>query len=181
MQRIPAIDPGKATGEVKATLDVVKSKLGGVPNLFTTMAVAPSVLNAYLAFSDAAGKGCLSVKLREQIALVTANTNGCDYCASAHQALGKMAGLLAEEIEKALDGQAGDAKTAAALSFAQTVLAERGHVSNTALASAREVGFSDTEILEVVANVVLNIFTNYFNNVAGTEVDFPRVTTRRAA
>lgn len=181
MQRIKAIEPANATSEVAATFAAIKAKLGSVPNIFTTMAVAPAVLNAYLAFSDAAGKGRLSAKVREQIALVTANTNGCDYCASAHQALGKMAGLSADDISRALDGDAADAKVAAALVFAKAVLADRGHVPDSALAAVRAADWSDEEILEITANVVLNIFTNYFNNVAGTSVDFPLVATRKAA
>lgn len=181
MQRITAVDPANATSELAATFAAVKAKLGSVPNLFKTMAVAPSVLNAYLAFSDSAGKGKLSAKVREQIALVTANTNACDYCASAHQALGKMAGLSADDIARAFDGEAADAKAAAALVFAKAVLADRGHVSDTALSVVRAAGWSDEEILEITANVVLNIFTNYFNSVADTDVDFPRVTTRKAA
>ena len=181
MQRIKSIDPANAPANVKGTLDAVKAKLGVVPNLLTTMAVAPSVLDAYVAFSGAAGKGHLSAKVREQIALATANTNGCDYCASAHQALGKMAGLSAEDIASALEGRATDAKVAAALSFARSVLAERGHVSDATLQAVRAAGWSDAEVLEIVANVVLNILTNYVNNVADTEVDFPRVSTQRAA
>lgn len=181
MQRIPAIDPTTATGDVKAALDAVKAKLGGVPNIFKTMAVAPSVLAGYLAFSEAAGTGHLPAGIREQIALVCASTNGCDYCASAHQALGKMAGLSPDDIAKALQAEANDAKASAALTFAKAVLADRGNVSDAALAAVRAAGYSDAEVLEIVANVALNVFTNYFNLVAGTDVDFPRVSTRRAA
>jgi AhpD family alkylhydroperoxidase len=89
MQRIPALDAATANADIGASLDSVKAKLGMVPNMIETMARAPSVLNGYLAFSGAVGTGELPAKLREQIALVTAHTNGCDYCASAHQALGK--------------------------------------------------------------------------------------------
>lgn len=181
MQRITAVKPDNATPEVAATFGAIKSKLGSVPNIFTTMAVAPSVLNGYLGFSEAAGKGRLSARVREQIALLAANTNGCDYCASAHQALGKMAGLSTDDISRALDGQSADAKVTAALAFAKAVLAERGHVSDAALSAVRAAGWSDEEVLEITANVALNIFTNYVNSVAGTDVDFPRVATRRVA
>lgn len=181
MQRIRAIDPNQSSADLKATLGAVKAKLGSIPNIFSTMAVAPSVLNGYLGFSEASAKGQLPAKVREQIALVAAGSNGCDYCASAHQALGKMAGLTAEDIAAALEGRASDAKVTAALTFAKAVLAERGHVSDAALQAVRAAGYSDGEILEIVANVVLNVFTNYVNNVAGTEIDFARVTTRKAA
>lgn len=181
MQRIPALDPTTANADVRATLDAVKAKLGMVPNIVRTMARAPSVLNGYLAFSGAVGTGELPAKLREQIALVTAQTNGCDYCASAHQALGKMAGLSAEEIARGYQGQSVDAKALAALTFAQAVLAKRGKVSVAELAAIKAAGFSEGQVLEIVTNVALNIFTNYFNNVADTEIDFPLVNTSRAA
>lgn len=181
MQRIPALDSSSASGDVRATLDAIKSKLGIVPKMFMTMSRAPSVLKAYVNFSGAAGEGQLSNKLREQIALVTAQTNGCDYCASAHQALGKMAGLKPEEIACSYRGESDDPKAQAALSFAKAILAKRGKVSDAELAAVKLSGFSEPEVLEIVANVVLNIFTNYFNNVADTEVDFPRVSTADAA
>lgn len=181
MQRIPALEPTRANADVRTTLDAVKAKLGMVPNIVRTMARAPSVLNGYLAFSGAVGTGELPAKLREQIALLTAQTNGCDYCASAHQALGKMAGLSAEEIARGYQGQSADATAQTALAFAQAVLAKRGKVSDAELAAIKAAGFSEGQVLEIVTNVVLNIFTNYFNNVAGTEIDFPRVSTNRAA
>lgn len=178
MQRINALDPATASPEIAAVFAALKSEFGSVPNLFKTMAVEPSVLTAYLAFSDATEKGPLPNKVREQIALATAGSNGCDYCASAHHALGKMAGLSQDDITLALEGRADDAKVDAALTFAKSVLADRGHVPDSSLEAVRKAGWSDREILDIVANVVLNIFTNYLNNVAGTEIDFPRVATR---
>lgn len=181
MPRINPVDPAQASGDVKATLEAVKAKLGGVPNIVRTMAVAPSVLDGYLAFSGAAAKGKLPAALREQIALVTAGVNACDYCASAHQALGKMAGLNVDDIARALKGDAADAKSKAALVLARKLVVDRGMVSDADLAAAKSAGWSDADVLEIVANVALNLFTNYFNHVAGTDVDFPKVDARRAA
>ena len=181
MPRINPIDPASASADVRATLDAVKAKLGGVPNIFRTMAVAPSVLDGYLAFSGAVGKGKLPAALREQIALVTAGANACDYCASAHQALGKMAGLGADDIALALKGDAADAKAKAALVLARKLVLDRGIVTDADLAATQNAGWSEADVLEIVANVALNLFTNYFNHVAGTDVDFPKVDARRAA
>lgn len=181
MQRISNIDQATANAEVRATLEAVKAKLGMIPNMMKAIAHAPSVLNGYLAFSAATGTGGLPGMLREQIALVTAQTNGCDYCASAHQALGKMAGLSAEEISRNFGGKSEDAKAQAALTFAQAVLAQRGKVSDAELAAVKTAGYSEGQVLEIVANVALNVFTNYVNNVANLEIDFPRVSTSQAA
>lgn len=181
MQRIPAVDPATAPAPVAATLNAVKAKLGMIPNLVKVMAQSQSVLDGYLAIAAATDAGGLSAPLREQIALLSAGTNGCDYCASAHHLLGKRAGLEDSEISGALSGSSKDAKSAAALAFAKAVLLARGRVADTDLAAVRAAGFSDGEILEIVANVVVNIFTNYVNNVADTDIDFPRVTVSKAA
>lgn len=181
MPRIQPIDLADADSRTKALLDGVKAKLGMVPNFMKTMAHAPSALAGYLAFSGAVAEGKLPVALRERIALATAQTNACDYCASAHQALGKMAGLSAEEIALGFGGDSTDPKAKVALVFATQVLAKRGEVSDAEIEAIRKAGFSDGDVLEIVANVALNILTNYLNNVAEPDIDFPRVTTMRRA
>ena len=181
MQRIPQVDPKNAPAGIAATFDAVKGKIGMVPNIFKTMANAPVVLNGYLAFSNALGGGRLSPALREQIALVTANLNGCDYCASAHTAAGKMAGLTADEIARNMAGSASDPKAAAAVNFAKRIVEERGFVSDADLSAVRAAGFTNEEVVEIVANVATNLFTNYFNHIAETDIDFPKVETDRLA
>lgn len=173
MTRISAVNHEKASGKAKELLDGVKAKLGSAPNLMKTFANSPESLGAYLGFSDALGK-TLNAKLREQIALVTAEENGCGYCQSAHTTLGKMAGLSVEDTLQARAGSASDAKSRSALKFARAVLASRGKVSDTDLLEIRSENFSDGEIVEIIANVALNILTNYLNNVAQTDIDFPR-------
>ncbi len=153
----------------------MQAKLGITPNLMKTLAAAPAALEAYLNFGAALGTGVLDAKFREQVALAVAQANSCEYCLSAHTAIGKMVGLTAEEINDSRESQAVDSKRNAGLRFAQTLVVQRGEVSDTALASVRDAGYTDGEITEIVANVAINIFTNYFNHVARTEVDFPRV------
>ena len=72
-------------------------------------------------------------------------------------------------------------KTGAALRFARTVADTRGRVEDKDLMRVRDAGFSEGEIVEMIAHVGMNLFTNYFNNVARTEVDFPHVDTERRA
>ncbi|SDJ63778.1 uncharacterized peroxidase-related enzyme [Bradyrhizobium sp. Rc2d] len=177
MQRIPQVDLAQAPAEVAATLGVIKSKIGKVPNLLKTMAQAPAVLNSYLAFSGAIGAGKLSPALREQLALVTAGANSRDYCASAHSAAGKMAGLAPDEINRNLAGDAADAQAKAALAFARKLVINRGVVSDADIVAVKSAGFTDEDVLEILGNVALNLFTNYFNHLASTDIDFPRVET----
>ncbi|PHS14129.1 MAG: peroxidase [Blastopirellula sp.] len=174
MSRIPTIDPEQATGKSRELLNGVQAKLGMTPNLMRVMANSPAVLDAYLQFSGSLGKGQLSAKTREQISLTVAQANSCDYCLSAHTALGKMVGLSTEQIRDARVGSAIDSKSNAILNLTSQLVEKRGFVSDDELATAREAGVNDAEIAEVVANTALNLFTNYFNHVAETEIDFPK-------
>jgi uncharacterized peroxidase-related enzyme len=176
-QRIQPIDPAAAQGQAKRLLDGVAAQLGSVPNIFKTFAQSPAVLEGYLSFSGALAKGTLGAKLREQIALTVAGANGCDYCASAHRFLAKAAGVDSDEVVRNLQGKANDARTAAALQFAQVLVVKRGQVSDNELKAVQSAGFSDEEIVEIIGNVAVNLFTNYFNHVAETEIDFPVVNT----
>ena len=181
MQRIPAIDPTQATGKGKQLLDGVQAKLGFTPNLMKTLATAPVALEAYLNFSVTLGAGVLDAKFREQIALAVAQANSCEYCLSAHSAIGKMVGLKPEEIESSRESRSADAKRDAGLKFAQSIVVQKGEVSDGAVEHVRKAGYSEGEITEIVANVALNIFTNYFNHVARTDVDFPKVSANLQA
>ena len=174
MERITPIDLQAAQGRVKELLDAVKAKLRIVPNMTRSMAVSPSVLDAYLGFSGALAHGVLPARVREQLALDVAEANHCDYCVSAHSALGKRAGLTDQDILDSRRGASTDPKTDVLLRFARKLVANRGLVDDADIAAVREAGFGDAEIAEVVAHVGLNVFTNYFNNVAGTPIDFPK-------
>ena len=174
MSRIQQIDPTTAIGPAKELLDTVKSKLGLVPNMTRAMANASAVLDGYLQFSGALNKGTLSAKVREQIALAVAQSNGCEYCLAAHSTIGRMVGLTADQILDARHGNAIDPKADALIRFAHRVVDTRGRVSDGDIENMRDAGFDDGTIAEVIANVALNVFTNYFNNAIETDLDFPR-------
>ncbi len=174
MTRINAVNYESTEGKTKELLDAVNKQLGFVPNLMKTLGNSPVALEAYLNLNATLGKS-LNAKLREQISVLTAEENGCGYCASAHTAIGKMVGLSEEDIFSAREAKSVDAKTDAALKFAKTVLEKRGNVADEDFNAVKTAGFSSGEIAEIVANVALNVFTNYLNNVAQTEIDFPKV------
>lgn len=173
MSRIAAIDPENATGKARELLDAVKSKLGMTPNMMRGMATSPAVLDGYLQFSGALAKGALSGRTRELIALTVGQANDCEYCLAAHSTIGKMVGLTPEEIEDGRRANAVDGKTKGVLALAERLVAQRGRINETDLAGARRAGLDDGAIAETIANVALNIFTNYFNNAVKTVVDFP--------
>lgn len=173
MTRIHPVDPANAAGRAKELLDGVQKKLGRALNMTSGMAVAPAALDGYLQFSGALAKGALPAKTREQIALTVAEANGCEYCLAAHSAIGGKLGLSEDQVLAARRADAPDAATRALLQFARRVLETRGQVTDADLQTVRNAGFGDDAIAEVVANVALNVLTNFFNNVAHTAVDFP--------
>ena len=174
--RISPINPAEAQPKVKELLAIVQAKLGMTPNMMRTMAHSPAALDGYLSLSGALAHGVLPAKVREELALFVGQSNECDYCVAAHSLLGKMAGLQPHQLIEARRGVVdADPIGQAALRFAKTVLATRGEVSDTDLSTARSAGLNDAQLAEVVAHVALNVFTNYFNRVAHTEIDFPKV------
>ena len=175
MQRLPALNSETATGQAQRLLKGVQSKLGFAPNIMRTMANSPAVLQGYLDFSGALSKGELSPKFREQIALTVSEGNDCKYCLAAHSAIGRTVGLSEEAITDSRRGESTDTRETTALDFIRHVVFNRGRVADEDVDKLRKAGFADGEITEILANIGLTLFTNYFNHVAGTEVDFPEV------
>ncbi len=174
MSRIKTLAPASATGKAKNLLDIVNVKLGMVPNMVRAMANSPAVLEGYLNLSGSLAKGALPARTREQLALAISQANRCDYCVAAHSAVGRMVGLTAEQIRDSRQGTAVDSKTDALIRFARTLVETRGSVTEADVEEVRAAGFDDGVLAEVVAHVALNVFTNYFNLVAGTDLDFPK-------
>jgi uncharacterized peroxidase-related enzyme len=159
----------------KPILDAVHKQLGVVPNMFRLIASSPAALQGFAA-NNAALTKTLDVKTRERIALAVAQLNGCDYCLSAHSYLGlNLAKISPEEVALNRKGQSGDAKADAAVRFAAKIARERGQVTDGDLKAIRDAGFTDGQIVEIIAVTAENIFTNLLNVVAGTDIDFPVV------
>ena len=176
---IPAREDAPAKSQ--PLLDAVEKQLGIVPNLFRLVGSSPAALEGYLGLNGALGR-TLDAKTRERIALAVAQANGCDYCLSAHTYLGlNLAKIDDAEIALNRAGHSADAKADAALVFARKVLDSRGRVSDADLAAVRLAGFSEPQVIEIVASVALNVLTNYINNVAETDIDFPVVLAAVAA
>lgn len=177
MPRMQAVDDQTTDPNAADLLASVKKKMGTVPNLIATMANSPAVANAYLGFSQALSGGALPPRLREQLALVVGETNHCDYCLAAHTTLGKGAGLSEQETCDARQALSQNERERIALDFARKLVQDRGVVQDGDVERLREAGYTDGDVSEIVAHVALNIFTNYFNHVAQTEIDFPTAPT----
>lgn len=181
MPRINTVDHASATGERKELLDAVKGQFGAVIKMFGTAGQSVPALKFMLAGFGALGEGRIGAALGEQIAVAVANRNACEYCLSAHTVLGKKAGISAEGMAEAREGRSADARTQAAINFALSLVENRGHVSDADFAAIRAAGFDDEDIVEIVAHVALNLFTNYLNVSLEVPVDFPSVKPLRAA
>jgi uncharacterized peroxidase-related enzyme len=177
MSTIPQIELEEASDEAARLLGELKRSLGSIPTMAKAMANSPAVLQGYMTLSSALSGGVLPVADREHLALAAAEYNRCTYCLSAHTHLGKnVAKLSADEIERARHAGSSDPHSAALLALSDAIARSRGAVDEVTLKTARAAGVTDTEISEVVGNLALNILTNYFNIVAGTDADLPVVT-----
>jgi AhpD family alkylhydroperoxidase len=175
MARLVQVEPEQAGGKGKELLESVQGRSGHVTNMLKTMASSPATLEGYLGLARALKRGTLPVKLREGIALYMAERHRCEYCIASHVQGAQKVGLSEEDVLAARQGQMSDAKLDAGLQFARAVLENRGQVSNEEVQRVREAGYGDGEISELVAQVALNTLTNYYNMVAQTTLDFPKV------
>ena len=181
MARVAVIDPKTATGEAKQMLDAVQTGLGMVPNFIRVLANSPAALGAFLGLHGIAGAGQLDPKTRERIALAVAEQNACQYCVSAHTALGRKAGLDNREMLANRQGRSEDAKAEAALAFARALVEHTGQVSKAEFDAVRSAGHSDGEIVEIITHVAMNVFTNLLGKATQVEIDFPTVDLQLAA
>lgn len=175
MIRLQRIDRDNANDEQTALLDGIQAQLGMVPNFLRAVANSPTALKAFLGMHQIAGAGVLDAPTRERIALAVAERNGCQYCVSAHTAIGRKAGLDSGEMIANRRGTSNDARAAAALVFARALIDNMGELTDAEFAAVREAGYDDAEIVEIIAHVALNIFTNLIGKAGGIEIDFPEV------
>ena len=179
MSRLSIPTKETAPAASQPLLDAVQNSLGSVPNLFRLMSVSPATLEGFLGLHGALGK-TLDLKTRQRIAIAVAEVNGCDYCLSAHTYIGlNLAKMDADELELNRRGRSNDPQADEAVRFAAKVAQTRGNVDAADLAALRGAGHTDTQIIDIVANVAVNVLTNFLNNVADTEIDFPVLRTGR--
>jgi uncharacterized peroxidase-related enzyme len=181
MSRVPLLQADQAQPHARVLLDQIQGAFGATPNMFKAVANSPAALQSMWSAFGALSTGVIPARLGEQIAVAVADRNACEYCLAAHTALGRKAGATAEEMRAAQMGESADARTAAALRFALKLVHERGQVADVDVMALRDVGFSDGEIVEILAHVALNLFTNYVNVAFAVPVDFPKVALQRKA
>lgn len=176
MTRTATLKPDQVPAESKSTLDAFTKSIGFTPNMMASFAQSPIAFNAWAALLGSLSKA-LDVKTRDSIGLAVSEVNGCNYCLSVHSFTAEhMAKLPAEEIRLARRGHAIDPKRDAAVQFARKVIETRGQVGLADLKAVRDAGYTDANVMEIVALVAMYSLTNFFNNVFDPEKDFPAVT-----
>ncbi|MFZ6731469.1 carboxymuconolactone decarboxylase family protein [Undibacterium sp. Ji42W] len=175
MSRINLVTKETANAEQLALLEAIQTKLGMVPNFLKAFANSPAALRAFLGLHGIAGEGSLDLQTRERIALAVAQKNSCEYCVSAHTAIGRGTGLNNEEMAANRAGSSQDAKAAVAVKFARSLVEHAGEVSTTDILDMRDQGYSDADIIEVITHVGMNILTNILGKATRLEIDFPKV------
>lgn len=181
MTQVSLLTPETASVEARPILAEITAAFGMTPNMFAAAANYPAALKMMWGAFGALGGGTLGAKLGEQIAVAIADIDACNYCLAAHTALGRKAGATAEEMSEAQAGRSADPKTAAVLAFVVKVVTDRAQVSDADVQALRDAGFNDEGIVEIVANIALNLYTNYLNLALDVPVDFPSVRLRKAA
>lgn len=182
MTRLKALSPDDAAGKTKEMFTAVNNKFGVVPNMIRTMGNSPALLEGYLNFSGALDHGTLGAKTNKLIALAVAESNQCNYCLSIHTYLGvNLLKIDEATLEASRSGKTNDAKTQAILTFAKALVSKKGLVNDADVAAVKAAGVTDGQVGEIAGQVALNTLTNYFNNTANTEVDFPLVEAQNAA
>ena len=175
MSRIKIIDHDNANGEQKVLLDAIQSQLGTVPNFLRVFANSPTALKAFLGLHGVANAGSLSPQTRERIALALAQQNSCEYCLSAHTAIGRKAGLTGDEIAANRAGSSEEAKAAVAVKLARSLSEHKGEITAAELIEARVAGYTDADIVEIITHVGMNLLTNILGKASRVDIDFPKV------
>lgn len=181
MARVNLVDKASAPAGSRAALEQIQGAFGMVPNMFKAVANSPAALQSMWGSFGALGAGTIGAKLGEQIAVAVADRNDCNYCLAAHTVLGQKAGASAAEMTEAQTGRSTDPKTRAALAFAINVVENRAAVTAANVQALRAAGFDDGAIVEILAHIALNLFTNYVNVAFDVPVDFPAVKLSRSA
>ncbi|WP_329260004.1 carboxymuconolactone decarboxylase family protein [Actinoallomurus sp. NBC_01490] len=177
MSRLNVPPPEEVPADSQRILDSVGAQLGFVPNMFKTIASNPAVLEVVATLQGTLSR-VLDARTRHSIALAVSQANGCDYCLAIHTHVAtKFAGMSADDIELGRVGNSVDPKRAAAARFAQRVVDSRGQVSDADLAAVRGAGYTDPQILAIVALAVRFLLTNFINNVNQTDTDLPAVSS----
>ena len=172
---VPSFD--SATGATAEVYGQIKKAIGSVPNTFAAIAAhGPAALKSVLAADAVLAAGTLTKRDQEIIKLVISAAGGCDYCVAAHNHLARLAGVKPEVLKQIRDGQpTDDAKRDALVGFVRKLAQSSGTVSDEDFAAIKAAGYSDAQLVDISLAFATTVFTNVFNRINDTAIDFPAV------
>lgn len=173
MSRLTVVKPDQATGQTKELYDAIKRAVGGVPNIYQGVGNSAVALEGLLHIGAVLGKSQLTAAEIEAVKLVVSEAYACTYCLAAHTLLGKKAGLTEEQTISVRRGALQQPKLGALIKFVNTALQPTGRISDEDLRAVKAAGYNDAQITEALLAIAQTVFTNLFNRVHQTALDFP--------
>jgi len=177
MSRIEVPSIEAATGASAEVYAQIKTAIGNVPNTFAAIgAHGPASLKAVLAADSVLATGTLSKQDQQVIKLLVSSVAGCDYCVAAHSLLGKMEGLSSAALRQVRTGEpSGDVRRDALIRFVRLLVRTTGTVDQAEFAAIKAAGYTDAQLVEISLAIAITMFTNVFNRINDTAIDFPAV------
>lgn len=174
MSRFPVHSIETAPAGSREGLQAARARFGFVPNLLGMLAGSPAALGAYLGVTEAFGAGTLTEVERQVVLLTVSHHHECHYCMAAHSAGATMAGIAPEVLEALRRGEPlPDARLEALRRTTDRLVTSRGWISQEETGAFLAAGFTEAQLLEVIAGIALKTISNYANHLAGTPLDAP--------
>lgn len=174
MKTLKPLTLEEANENSQTIFNVVKGKIGMLPNLYATMGVSDKLLGGFLTFTETLKSGEFTNKEYEAIALATSQANGCEYCLSAHTTIGKMNGFSEEDTIALRTNTIDDFKLNALVTLTSEFVNLKGHPSQTAIDNFLNAGYNKAAFTELIGVVALTTITNTIYHNGGFDIDFPK-------
>lgn len=156
------------------SMPVLKGALaagGQLSNFIGVLAGSPAGLRAYARFRSEMRQGTLPARTQARIALAVASHQESEYSLSALQRTARDAGLGVDEIALAKEFDSRDERDAVLLRYVRALLSGPGAPPMHLHEEAREVGWTDEQILEAVAHVAMSSFMNLVTRAGNVPSD----------
>jgi uncharacterized peroxidase-related enzyme len=177
MSRLSVPNLESDTGPSGQIYAQIKKAIGSVPKTFAAIAAhGPAALKSVLAADAVLAAGSLTKRDQEVIKPVISGAAGCDYGVAAHNYLAQLVGVKPDALKRIGDGKpTGDTKHDALVSFVRRLARSSGTVSDEDFAAIKAAGYSNSQLVEISLAFATTVFTNIFNRINDTEIDFPAV------
>ncbi len=169
-------DTSKITGKTQEMLSNLEKGIGFTPNIMKQMANSPAALEAFLSQREALSRGALDAKTIALVGIVVAEIYSCEYLLASRVSMAKKAGCTEEELKMARQQSSSDKKVDLGLSFVRNIVVRHAsEMPATDIPDLKAAGYTDGEIVELVANTSLNMFVYYLIQIGQPELDFDKV------